>query len=61
LATLPSAPQDCGATPTEWRPNLGKPVSSITHAAGAMATVGAPFDVGISPHRYTQQPRHRKT
>ncbi len=39
LATLPSAPQCCGATPTEWRPNFGNAVSSITHAAGAMAAV----------------------
>src|SRR6266542_3665105 len=39
LATLPSAPQYCGATPTEWRPNFGKPVSSITHAAGAITVV----------------------
>jgi hypothetical protein len=30
LATLPSAPQYCGATPTEWRPYLGKAVSSST-------------------------------
>jgi len=39
LATLPSAPQYWGATPTEWRPNLGKAVSSMTHAAGWMAAV----------------------
>jgi len=39
LATLPSAPQYCGATPTDQRPNLGKPVSSITHACGPIAAV----------------------
>jgi hypothetical protein len=39
LATLPSAPQYCGATPTDQRPNLGKAVSSITHAVGWMAVV----------------------
>jgi hypothetical protein len=39
LATLPSAPQYCGATPTDQRPNLGKPVSSMTHACGPMAAV----------------------
>jgi hypothetical protein len=39
LATFPSAPQYCGATPTDQRPNLGKAVSSITHATGPMAAV----------------------
>jgi hypothetical protein len=40
LATLPSAPQYCGATPTEWRPYFGKAVSSTTHAAGVIAHLG---------------------
>jgi hypothetical protein len=39
LAILPSAPQSWGATPTDQRPNLGKLVSSITHAVGPMAAV----------------------
>jgi hypothetical protein len=39
LATLPSAPQSWGATPTDQRPNLGKAVSSMTHACGWMAVV----------------------
>jgi hypothetical protein len=39
LATLPSVPQYCRATPTEWRPYLGNAVSSITHAAGRRAAV----------------------
>lgn len=30
---LPSCPQYCRATPTEWTPFLGKPVSSMIHAS----------------------------
>jgi len=34
LSCLPSCPQYCRATPTEWRPCFGKPVSSISSASG---------------------------
>ena len=34
FARLPSAPQYCGATPTDIRPSLGNDTSSITQAAG---------------------------
>jgi hypothetical protein len=37
LPTLPSAPQYWRATPTDLFPNLGKPVSSITHASGQIS------------------------
>jgi hypothetical protein len=36
--TLPSAPQYWRATPTEWRPNFGKPVSSTIQAAGSSSS-----------------------
>ena len=36
LATLPSVPQYCRATPGEAVPSLGKPVSSTTQASGAI-------------------------
>jgi hypothetical protein len=36
LPTFPSAPQYWRATPTDILPCLGNPVSSITHAAGAI-------------------------
>ena len=36
LATLPSVPEYCRATPGEALPSLGKPVSSTTHASGAI-------------------------
>src|SRR3954471_21656109 len=39
LATLPNAPQYWRATPTDIRPNFGKPVSSITHASGAISAL----------------------
>jgi hypothetical protein len=37
LATLPSAPQYWCATPTECRPNFGKPVSSTIHTSGPIS------------------------
>src|SRR6266568_8879813 len=30
FSTRPVRPQYCGATPAEWRPRLGKPLSSMT-------------------------------
>jgi hypothetical protein len=39
LATLPSVPEYCRATPTEAVPNLGKPVSSMIQASGSTAAV----------------------
>ena len=38
LPTLPSVPEYCRATPGEAVPNLGKPVSSTTHASGAITS-----------------------
>jgi hypothetical protein len=37
FVTLPSAPQYWCATPTEWRPNLGKPLSSTIQASGPIS------------------------
>ena len=39
LPVLPSAPQYCLATPTDILPCLGNPVSSTTHASGAIASL----------------------
>lgn len=36
---LPSAPQYCRETATDWSPDFGNEVSSITHASGVMAEV----------------------
>ena len=38
LPTLPSVPEYCRATPGEAVPSFGKPVSSTTHASGAITS-----------------------
>ena len=38
LPTLPRVPEYWRATPTEQRPALGKPVSSMIQASGAIAS-----------------------
>ena len=50
LATLPSAPQYCRATPTEWGPDFGKLVSSrirIPVRAGVTVAQPLPHDLGL--------------
>src|SRR5205085_2020984 len=39
LPTLPSVPEYCRATPGEAVPSLTKPVSSTTHACGAITSI----------------------
>jgi hypothetical protein len=39
LPTLPSVPEYCRATPGEAVPSLPKPVSSTTHASGAITSI----------------------
>jgi hypothetical protein len=39
LPTLPNEPEYWRATPTECLPNFGNPVSSITHASGAISAL----------------------